>query len=216
MELARRFGAISYRQEKAFYNRIVDRLEDHYTWGTSWRFSRKKTMIDEYIVDYDEYVGVGSGSFGYVNGACFANTFSVPHYLAAVGKGQWPILAKKDFSRKERALYDFMMKLFGASLDIQKEENKFGGEFVKTLWKEISLFRVAGALINDDGVIRADTKRPLSVGHHDARILHWREQLSRYLSSRHPGVKRVYAVELSPTERVESALCQSRLTRNWK
>ena len=47
-----------------------------------------------------------------------------------------------------------MMKLFGASLDIQKEENKFGGEFVKTLWKEISLFRVAGALINDDGVIR--------------------------------------------------------------
>jgi coproporphyrinogen III oxidase-like Fe-S oxidoreductase len=135
-ELARRFGAISYRQEKAFYNRIVDRLEDHYTWGTSWCFSRKKTMIDEYIVDYDEYVGAGSGSFGYVNGACFANTFSVPHYLAAVGKGQWPILAKKDFSRKERALYDFMMKLFG------------------TLWKEISLFRVAGALVNDNGVIR--------------------------------------------------------------
>lgn len=153
-ELARRFGAISYRQEKVFYNRIVDRLEDHYTWGTSWCFSRKNTMIDEYIVDYDEYVGVGSGSFGYVNGACFANTFSVPHYLVAVGKGQWPILAKKDFSKRERALYDFMMKLFGTSLDIQKEENKFGGEFVKTLWKEISLFRVAGALVNDDGIIR--------------------------------------------------------------
>lgn len=153
-ELARRFGAISYRQEKAFYNRIVELLEDHYTWGTAWCFSRKKSMIDEYIVDYEEYVGVGSGSFGYVNGACFANTFSVPDYIAAVGKGQWPILAKKDFSKRERALYDFMMKLFGTSLDIQKEENKFGGEFIKTLWKEISLFRIVGALVNDEGSMR--------------------------------------------------------------
>ncbi len=153
-ELARRFGDISYRQEKAFYNRIVDLLEDRYTWGTAWCFSRKKSMIDEYIVDYDEYVGVGSGSFGYVNGACFANTFSVPDYLAAVGKGRWPILAKKDFSKRERALYDFMMKLFGTSLDIQKEEDKFAGEFMKTLWKEIWLFRIAGALVNDDGIIR--------------------------------------------------------------
>ena len=57
-------------------------------------------MIDEYIVDYGEYVGAGSGSFGYVNGACFANTFSVPHYLTFVQKGEWPILAKRDFSRK--------------------------------------------------------------------------------------------------------------------
>jgi len=153
-ELARRFGSISYRQEKLFYNRIAEQLEDDYVSGTAWCFSRKKSMIDEYIVDYDEYVGAGSGSFGYVNGTCFANTFSVQSYLTAVEEGQWPILAKKDFSKRERALYDFMMKLFGTSLDIQEEENKFGGEFMKTLWKEISLFRAAGALVKKDGIIR--------------------------------------------------------------
>jgi coproporphyrinogen III oxidase-like Fe-S oxidoreductase len=153
-ELARRFGSISYRKEKVFYNRIVEMLEDQYTWGTAWCFSRKNSMIDEYIVDYDEYVGAGSGSFGYVDGACLANTFSIPKYLEAIGNGQWPILAKKDFSKRERALYDFMMKLFGTALDIHKEENKFGGEFMKTLWKEISLFRAAGALVNDAGFIR--------------------------------------------------------------
>ncbi|MGB6066964.1 MAG: coproporphyrinogen III oxidase family protein [Desulfomonilaceae bacterium] len=157
-ELARRFGSISYRQEKNFYNRIVETLEDDYTWGTAWCFSRKKSMIDEYIVDYDEYVGAGSGSFGYVDGTCLANTFSVPHYLTFVQKGEWPILAKKDFSRRERVRYDFMMKLFGTSLNIEKEENKFGGEFMRTLWKEISLFRVAGALVNDHGIIRLTRK----------------------------------------------------------
>jgi len=124
--------------------------------------------------------------------------------------------AKKDFSKRERALYDFMMKLFGASLDIQKEENKFGGEFEKLCGKRFLSSESPEPWSMTTGLFRLTRKRPLSVGHHDARILHWREQLSRYLSSRHPGVKRVYAIELSPTERVESALCQSRLTRNWK
>jgi coproporphyrinogen III oxidase-like Fe-S oxidoreductase len=63
--------------------------------------------------DYDEYVGVGSGSFGYVNGACFANTFSVPHYRA-VKKASGPFWRK--ISQKRQALYDFMMKLLGLPL----------------------------------------------------------------------------------------------------
>jgi len=116
-ELAKRFGPISYRQEKLFYNEIYDSLRDDYTIGTAWCFSRKKTMIDEYIVDYDEYIGVGSGSFGYVQGQCLANTFSVPDYIAQVNAGKFPLMARKEFSLKERARYYFMMRLFGSSLD---------------------------------------------------------------------------------------------------
>ena len=111
-------------------------------------------MIDEYIVDYDEYVGVGSGSFGYVNGSCFANTFSISHYLESVNEWKMPIWAKKDFSVKEQIQYYFMMKLFGMSLDIEKAEKKFRGRFIKTLWKEILMLNSWGALINDGGVLR--------------------------------------------------------------
>ncbi len=153
-ELARRFGPISYRQEKAFYERIAGKLDKNYTCGTAWCFSRKKTMIDEYIVDYDEYVGTGSGSFGYANGACFANTFSVADYIEAVERGKFPLLARKDFSKIEQIQYDFMMKLFGASLDVSRAEAKFDGDFLKNLWKEILLFRLAGALYTDNGVLR--------------------------------------------------------------
>ncbi|MBI4965725.1 MAG: coproporphyrinogen III oxidase family protein [Desulfomonile tiedjei] len=153
-ELARRFGPISYRQEKAFYDRIAERLNKNYTCGTAWCFSRKKTMIDEYIVDFDEYVGAGSGSFGYVHGACFANTFSIADYIKAVEQEKLPLLARRDFSRTEQIQYDFMMKLFGTSLDVAKAEVKFNGEFLATLWKELSLFRLAGALNNDNGVLK--------------------------------------------------------------
>ncbi len=157
-ELARRFGSISYSQEKRFYNQIVEKLESQYGFGTAWCFSRKKTMIDEYIVDYDEYVGVGSGSFGYVNGTCFANTFSVPDYLSHIRRGSFPLLAKKEFSRTEQIHYDFMMKLFGSSLDVEKAETKFQGQFMKTLWKEIPLLKILSALVNDNDHLRLTRK----------------------------------------------------------
>jgi menaquinone C8-methyltransferase len=157
-ELAKRFGKISYAQEKLFYNKIADSLADDYTCGTAWCFSRKKTMIDEYIVDYDEYVGAGSGAFGYVNGACFANTFSIREYIESCGSKKLPLLAKKSFSEREQIQYDFMMKLFGTSLDIGKQEAKFNGRFLKTLWKELPIFRLIGALNNADGRLKLTRK----------------------------------------------------------
>ena len=154
VELAKRFGPISYRQEKLFYNTIADLLDEDYSCGTAWCFSRKKSMIDEYIVDYDEYVGVGSGSFGYVNGACFANTFSIPAYLEALDGGHLPIFARRNFSTQEQIHYDFMMKLFGTSLDLEQAEVKFNRRFKKTLWKELPLFHIIGALFQQNGTIK--------------------------------------------------------------
>ncbi len=157
-DLAAKFGPVSYRQEKLFYEQIVAMLREEYSCGTAWCFSRQHTMIDEYIVDYDEYVGIGSGSFGYINGACFANTFSIPDYLQAIKDRKLPILAKREFSIKEQIQYDFMMKLFGMSLDLKKAEEKYAGRFLKTLWKETPLLRLMGALDEDNGVLRLTPK----------------------------------------------------------
>jgi hypothetical protein len=35
-------------------------------------FFKKKGMIDEYVVDFDEYAGLGSGSIGYLDGVAYA------------------------------------------------------------------------------------------------------------------------------------------------
>ncbi len=156
--LASKFGPISYTQEQLFYKRILEVLGQTYSPGTAWCFSRKKSMIDEYIVDYDEYVGAGSGSFGYVNGACLANTFSIPDYVKSVHERRLPILAKKDFTIREQIQYDFMMKLFGMSLDVARAENKFEGRFMKSLRKEVYLLRMAGALAYDNGYLRLTPK----------------------------------------------------------
>ena len=157
-ELSRRFGKISYRQEKLFYNRILEALENFYTPGTAWCFSRKNTMIDEYVVDYDEYVGVGSGSFGYVGGSVLANTFSIPDYIDKVNAGSFPLEAAKIFSETDQIQYDFLMKLFSTTLNIGAAEDKFHGRFTHTLRKEITLFRLLGAIICDNGNLRLTRK----------------------------------------------------------
>jgi coproporphyrinogen III oxidase-like Fe-S oxidoreductase len=157
-ELARRFGKISYRQEKLFYNRILEALENSYTPCTAWCFSRKNTMIDEYVVDYDEYVGVGSGSFGYIGGSVLANTFSIPDYIEKVNTGCFPLEAAKTFSETDRIQYDFLMKLFSTSLNIGAAEDKFQGRFFHTLRKEIALFRILGAIFRDNGTLRLTRK----------------------------------------------------------
>ena len=61
-------------------------------------------------------VGIGSGAFGYLNGRTYANTFSIPQYIAAVTAGGLGINAQRQYTRYQQLQYDFMMGLFGLSL----------------------------------------------------------------------------------------------------
>lgn len=157
-ELAERFGPIGYRTEKKYYETIVQTLGDDYAAGTAWCFSRKESLIDEYIVDYDEYVGVGSGAFGYVNGTVIADTFSIPAYIDAVNRGKLPVEGTKTFSPKEQMRYDLVMKLFGTTLDLERQNAKYDGAFTRSLAPEIGLFQWLGAIRRENGMLRLTRK----------------------------------------------------------
>jgi coproporphyrinogen III oxidase-like Fe-S oxidoreductase len=156
--LSERFGTISYRQEKRLYREIIKRLNGAYSPGSAWCFSRKKGMIDEYIVDHDEYAGLGSGSFGYIDGTIYSNTFSISQYVEMIGEGRLPIVAKREFTVKERIRYDFLMRLFGISMDVEELRIKYGSNPLRRLWKELSFFRAAGAIEYQDASIRLTPK----------------------------------------------------------
>jgi len=140
-------GRLDDRQEERFYHRIVDRLVPAYRFSSAWCFSRKPAMIDEYIVDYDEYAGLGSGSIGYLNGVCYANTFDVRGYIAQVERGEPPLSASRDFSVRQRIRYDFLMKLFGTRLNVPELRKKYGGAFWRLLWPDLTAFFLTGALM---------------------------------------------------------------------
>lgn len=103
-------------------------------------------MIDEYIVDYDEYAGLGSGSIGYLGGVCYANTFDVRDYIARIGRGELPLAASRDFSLRERIRYDFLMKLFGTRLHLADLRKKYGTSLWPFLAPDLAAFFMIGAL----------------------------------------------------------------------
>jgi coproporphyrinogen III oxidase-like Fe-S oxidoreductase len=149
--MAAQMGAVTFRREKAFYREILAEMSEAYQLSSAWCFSRGTGMIDEYIVDYDEYLGVGSGSFSYLGGSIYSSTFSIARYLQRVESGRTGITLSRQFEPIERMRYDFLMKLFGLSMDVAAMEKKYGGEFRRRLWKEFLFFRAVGALKESEG-----------------------------------------------------------------
>jgi coproporphyrinogen III oxidase-like Fe-S oxidoreductase len=139
-------GRVDDRQEERFYHQIVGRLVPAYRFSSAWCFSRKQAMIDEYIVDYDEYAGLGSGSIGYLNGTCYANTFDIRGYIAQLDRDELPLAASRLFSLRDQLRYDFLMKLFGTRLNTEELRKKYDGRFLRLLWPDLLAFFLIGAL----------------------------------------------------------------------
>lgn len=141
-----KLGQVNYAKEKRFYRRICQRLVPPYQFSSAWCFSRNTgAAIDEYIVDYDEYAGLGSGSIGFLKGICYANAFHIPAYIDQLEKGKLPLQAARIFSIRDQLRYVFLMHLFGLNLDIEETRKKYGG-FFRLLWADCLSFYVTGGL----------------------------------------------------------------------
>jgi coproporphyrinogen III oxidase-like Fe-S oxidoreductase len=156
--MKRKLGVVDHNRGRSLYDKIVAMLSPLYRPSTAWCFSRTQAPIDEYVVNYEEYAGLGSGSIGYLGGSAYANTFDIPEYVAKINGGIMPIAGKKDFTLKERLRYDFLMKLFGMKLDLDYLTTRYGVSSYRYLWPEITFFRLIGGL-RKRGKILSLTKR---------------------------------------------------------
>lgn len=141
-------GEVNFRREKSLFSLILRRLTPQYDSSSAWCFSRKQAaqaLIDEYVVDFDEYAGLGSGAIGYLNGVCYANTFDIEQYIASLAQDHLPLQAARKFDPPDQMRYDFLMKLFATRMNVNEMEKKYAGRFFKTLWKEMAAFTLAGS-----------------------------------------------------------------------
>jgi menaquinone C8-methyltransferase len=154
--MEKNIGRVDYGREESYYKQIVRRLVPPYRFSSVWCFSRKEAMrkkavVDEYIISYDEYVGAGSGSFGYLNGVCYANTFNIEEYITMLNRGDLPLMASRRFGTGDRILYDLLMMLFGLNLNLDAFRSKYGGVAWKHLWLPFLALRLLGAIGNRMG-----------------------------------------------------------------
>ena len=163
--LAATVGKVDYEREQQFYEIICDLLTqgEHapFEHGSAWTFNRKgagtqpgaggnEAMIDEYVVNYEEYPAIGSGGITYLGSNLYVNTFSVNDYNAAIESGKMSIMGKTEFSLRDRMRYRFMMQLFGLRLDKKAFERDFGMSVDLGLPAEMTFMRANGAFDHDD------------------------------------------------------------------
>jgi coproporphyrinogen III oxidase-like Fe-S oxidoreductase len=163
--MERKFNKVDNSREKRFYDIVLKELyRGGYEASTAWCFSRGQRMIDEYIIESDDYIGVGSGSVSIVRGNFFVNSFSLDRYHDMTAAGTLPIVGWRKLSGKENLRYYLLTKLFGMQLDMESLRRRFGGNAGKKLGMELAFFRGFG-LVSGDGILRVTEKGmyPVSV-----------------------------------------------------
>ncbi|HSQ73704.1 MAG TPA: radical SAM protein, partial [Rubrivivax sp.] len=153
-KMERSMGRSDPQLRHAMYERILDNLLPSYRAASAWCFSRNEGMFDEYIIDQDDYVGVGSGAFSYVGGSMYSTTFSLQHYCQRVGRGQSGITQHRTLGLKERMRYDFLVRLFGGELRRDHVNRRYGRAFWLRMAPELAAMRLLGATKHDVDAIR--------------------------------------------------------------
>lgn len=132
------------------YRVILDTLGSHYRQLTSWTFGRTNDEgFDEYVVDYDEYLGVGSGAFSFLNDSLYVNTFSLRRYGERIAAGHTGVERKRTFDHHAIAQYRLMLGLFSHRLSRKYFRDVHGINVDRYLFKEMMGLRLAGAIQDD-------------------------------------------------------------------
>jgi coproporphyrinogen III oxidase-like Fe-S oxidoreductase len=151
-ELAETVGDIDYEREARYYEIVCDSLQPEFHPASAWTFSRDPSvMIDEYIVDYPEYVGVGSGALSYLNDTVYGNTFSLGEYHARIDAGQMGVVKRgTPYGYFGRMRYRFVTDLFGLRLDKRKFRRDFGLPVEIGLGAELAFLAAVGGIAKID------------------------------------------------------------------
>ncbi len=144
--MERTLGKLDQSREQRYYQIISEKLSEVYQASSGWTFSRTNlSMLDEYIVQYEEYVGTGSGSFSYLDGKLLVNTFSLRQYDEIIQKNNLPVYKLRRFSNYDKKRYRFLMEMFDLSLNTDKFKKDFGVPISLGLFPEMFFMWLSGA-----------------------------------------------------------------------
>ncbi|MDD2699084.1 MAG: coproporphyrinogen III oxidase family protein [Arcobacteraceae bacterium] len=112
--LTKKWGILSDSKEAIFYKIICERMGKVYKQRSAWAWSLEEAgIIDEYVIERSEYIGIGSGAFSFINDTLYANTFSLPKYAEALTNNHLPTTHSITFPPRAIKQYRMMVALFG-------------------------------------------------------------------------------------------------------
>jgi coproporphyrinogen III oxidase-like Fe-S oxidoreductase len=141
--ISKEYGGYSQKNELAFYKLIMQYLNQDYDQVGSWSFTKKGgKFFDEYVVNHDEYLGLGAGAFSYIDNILYANTFNLDQYNQAIENNQSTIELKNNYGLIDQLKYRFMLKLFSNEFEPETFDKQYGQGSTKMLSKELAFLKL--------------------------------------------------------------------------
>lgn len=186
-------GHFSFKNEPSFYQLIDKKMEDNYQASSAWCFNLKHhdAQIDEYVVEHENYLGIGSGAFSYVNGQLLSSTFSIEDYIARTNNGHTGITDIQVLKNREIMRYQLLMQLFGLHVPHTYWVEKYHQLPQRLFYKELTILKLLGAIEINDTEIRLTQygryvwvvlMREFFMG-----VNNYRAQMRQNISSHSPG-----------------------------
>lgn len=145
--MRRTMGQVDETRERDFYRIIAGHmLGAGYERSSAWCFSRNVGMFDEYIAERDDYVGLGSGAFSYLQGSLYVSAFSIGDYESLVDAGRTGTIRRRSLTAREQMRYHLLVKLFSGSLPLAAAEERFTARFQRSLWPELAALKAMGSI----------------------------------------------------------------------
>lgn len=149
-------GHFSFKNESSFYQLIDKKMEDNYQASSAWCFNLKhhEARIDEYVVEHENYLGIGSGAFSYVNGQLLSSTFSIENYIARINNGHTGITDMQILKYREIMRYQLLIRLFGLRVPHTYWVEKYHQLPQQLFYKDLIILKLLGVIEINDVEIR--------------------------------------------------------------
>ena len=142
-------GVPDRRRLRVFFETIQRKLSPDVTASSAWCVTRRGQGSDEYIVASENYVGVGSGAFSYLDGTLYATSFSLAAYGERIARGLTGIVTQHHLGTGDSLRYALLVRMFGLGLDREWALRRHGRGFFWRLWGELRTLELLGAARRD-------------------------------------------------------------------
>lgn len=138
-------GVPDRRRLRTLFQVIQRKLLPAFTASSAWCFTRNGRGTDEYIVASENYVGVGSGAFSYLDGTLYSTSFSLVAYEKRIKEGLTGIVTRHQLSTGDSLRYSLLTRMFGLGLDREWARRRHGRKFFWVLWGELRTMEILRA-----------------------------------------------------------------------
>lgn len=111
------YKSLPIRKEIKLYKALIRTVISHgYRPDTPWcmsKISKGKQMIDEYVTEYYDFVGVGLSSIGKIQNYVYVNTFNPSKYHKLIDKRGVSVTRSTRIGKLDKELFDIQSLAFG-------------------------------------------------------------------------------------------------------